>query len=94
MQFRFNGEDLQMKERVKYQKMQQRSWLQQQMDEDHAARNAARLRELALQGSMVTQDRQAAELQEEHERTRRATKQAALSFNVQLVKKIRNLYIE
>lgn len=74
-----------MKERVKYQKMQQRSWLQQQMDEDHAARNAARLRELALQGSMVTQDRQAAELQEEHERTRRATKQAALNFNMQLV---------
>ena len=82
---RFEGEDLSSKERLKAQREQFRSWLEQQMAERKAAENDRKVAQEALDAALIARDKRACELDRMEQECRKRLDEANYRFNKALV---------
>ena len=82
---RFEGEDLSSKERLKAQREQFRSWLEQQVAERKAADNDRKVAQAAFDDALIARDKRACELDKMEQECRRRLDEANLRFNIALV---------
>ncbi|PSN32995.1 RIB43A-like with coiled-coils protein 1 [Blattella germanica] len=78
---KFEGEDLSSKDRLKAQRDQYRSWLEQQVAERRAAENDRKAAQKAYDEAIIARDQRACELDRMEQECRRRLQEANFRFN-------------